>query len=399
VDRPRLVDVIGRSGPLSGVRVIDLCRQLPGAFATGLLGDMGAEIIKIEEPGDGDPMRAYEPRIGASSAYTWVTDRNKRSVALNLRDPRGAALVRRLASTADAVLESFRPGVAERLGVGPAEMQRENPRLVYCSISGYGASGPLAGEAGHDINYIGRAGMLSVTGVDGRPAIPGVQVADLAGGALMGLTGLLAAMLNAARTGRGDHVEVSMTDGAFALMAVNLAVNFAGGHEPGWESELLNGSVPCYNVYACADGRHLTVGALEEKFWIALCEGVDRADLVGTRLDWGAVHEWRSHFATRTRDEWLARLDRADACVGPVNSVSEATRDPQLLARGMYLEVQHPSLGSIGQIGCPIGFRDHPPFAPACAPSLGESTRSVLEELGVAQEEIETLATEGVTLM
>jgi crotonobetainyl-CoA:carnitine CoA-transferase CaiB-like acyl-CoA transferase len=162
--------------------VIDLCRQLPGAFATGLLGDMGAEVIKIEEPREGDPMRAYEPRIGDSSAYTWVTDRNKRSVALNLRDPRGAALVRRLGSTADAVLESFRPGVAARLGVGPEDMQRENPRLVYGSISGYGASGPLAASAGHDINYIGRAGVLSVSGLDGRPAIPGVQVADLGAG-------------------------------------------------------------------------------------------------------------------------------------------------------------------------------------------------------------------------
>jgi crotonobetainyl-CoA:carnitine CoA-transferase CaiB-like acyl-CoA transferase len=391
------VDVVSRRGPLSGIRVIDLCRQLPGAFATGLLGDMGAEVIKVEDPGGGDPMRAYEPRIGDSSAYTWVTDRNKRSVALKLSDPRGAALVRRLGSSADAVLESFRPGVAEHLGVGPADMQRENPRLVYCSISGYGATGPLAGEAGHDINYIGRAGVLSVTGVDRLPAIPGVQVADLAGGALMGLTGLLAAMLNAARTGRGDHVEVSMTDGAFALMAVNLAVYCASGREPGWETELLNGSVPCYNVYTCADGRHLTVGALEEKFWIALCEGVGRVDLIATRFDERAVHAWRAHFATRTRDEWLTRLDQADACVGPVNSVSEATRDPQLLARGMYLEVQHPSLGSIGQIGRPIGFRDHPPFEPARAPSLGEATLSVLDELGVAQEEIESLAAEGVT--
>ena len=225
-------------------------------------------------------MRTYQPRLGDTSAFTWVTDRSKRSVALNLRDPRGVEAVRRLARDADAVVESFRPGVADRLGVGYDDLRELNPALVYCSISGYGADGPLVAEAGHDINYVGRAGLLSVTGAGGRPALPGVTIADLAGGSLMGIAGLLAALVRAQRTGEGDHVDVAMTDGAFALQALTLGAFFAEGRDPGIETELLNGGYPCYNVYECADGRHLTVGPLEEPFWRELCDAVERPDLL-----------------------------------------------------------------------------------------------------------------------
>ena len=198
-----MVDEPTQAGPLEGIRIIDLCRLLPGAFATGLLGDMGAEVIKVEQPGVGDPMRTYQPRVGDTSAFTWVTDRSKRSVALNLRDPRGVEAVRRLARDADAVVESFRPGVADRLGVGYDDLRELNPALVYCSISGYGADGPLVAEAGHDINYVGRAGLLSLTGVGGRPAVPGVTIADLAGGSLMGIAGLWPRSCAPRAAGRG----------------------------------------------------------------------------------------------------------------------------------------------------------------------------------------------------
>ena len=268
------------SGLLDGIRVLDLSRLLPGGFGTGLLADLGAEVIKVEQPVVGDYMRWLDPKLGDESAASWVVDRGKRSIGVDLKSPRGVEVVRRLVRSADAFVESFRPGVADRLGVGYEALRAERPDLVYCSISGYGQTGPLRTEAGHDLNYIGRAGLLSITGShDGRPGIPGVQVADLGGGALLAMVGLLAALVRAARTGEGEHIDMSMTDGAFALLSVHLGDYFATGVVPERERMLLNGGYPSYNVYACADGKHLTVGALEEKFFAVVCEVVGRPDL------------------------------------------------------------------------------------------------------------------------
>jgi crotonobetainyl-CoA:carnitine CoA-transferase CaiB-like acyl-CoA transferase len=348
-------------GPLDGIRILDLTRLLPGAFATALLADLGADVIKIEQPGGGDPMRAYEPRIGASSGYTWVTDRNKRSLVLDLREQADDLIT--LVAGADALIESFRPGVMERLGLGYEALAAVNPALVYVSVSGYGADGPLARAAGHDINYLGRAGVLGVTE---RPALPGVQVADLAGGSLLGVAGLLAALVRAKTTGEGDHVDVSMTDGAFALQALNLGAYFAAGQVP----DLLTGGVPCYGVYECADGRWLTVGALEPPFWREFCAGVDREDLVERQFDPSAREEVRALLATRPRDEWLERLAPRDACVGPVNSLAEAIADPQLRARQMV----HEDFGAAPQLGTPLKFRRHPASLRTPAPELGATT-------------------------
>src|SRR3954454_7203011 len=345
------------TSPLAGIRVLDLTRLLPGAFATALLGDLGAEVVKVEQPGGGDPMRAYEPRIGDASGYTWVADRNKRSLALNLRDERGRDALLRLAEGAQVLVEGFRPGVMDRLGLGYDAVRAVNPALVYCSLSGYGADGPLAAAAGHDINYLGRAGVLSTTGVDGRPAIPGVQVADLAGGSLLGVAGLLAALVRAQRTGEGDHVDVAMTDGAFALQALALGAYFADGRPPGIETERLNGRYPCYAIYDCAGGGRLAVGPLEPPFWQALCEGVGRPDLLPTQFDASALDTWRELFLTRTRDEWLEQLEGRDACVGPVHDLAEAVDDPQLRHRGMVLELEHPTAGPTPQLGTPIKLR------------------------------------------
>jgi len=385
------------SGLLDGIRVLDFSRLLPGGFGTGLLADLGAEVVKIEQPGIGDYMRWLEPRIGDESAASWVVDRGKRSIGVDLKSPRGVEVVRRLARTADAVVESFRPGVVDRLGVGYEALHAENPRLVYCSISGYGQDGPLREAAGHDLNYVGRAGILSVTGAEGgRPAIPGVQIGDLAGGALLALTGLLAALVRAARTGEGEHVDVSMTDGAFALLSVHLGDYFATGEVPGPERMLLNGCYPCYNVYACADGRHVTVGALEPQFFEALCEVVGRADLVPTRLDPAALPAWREIFLARGRDEWLAAFEGTEACVGPVNDFEEAIRDPQLRHRGMVVESQHASAGATPQVAPPLKLREHPAAPGAAAPRLGEATRAFLREAAYAEDEIEELLELGI---
>lgn len=385
------------SGLLDGIRILDLSRLLPGGFGTGLLADLGAEVIKIEQPGVGDYMRWMEPRIGDESAASWVTDRGKRSIGVDLKSPRGVEVVRRLARTADALVESFRPGVVDRLGVGYEALREENPRLVYCSISGYGQDGPLRRDPGHDLNYIGRAGILSVTGAhDGLPAIPGVQVADLGGGALLALVGLLAALVRAGRTGEGEYVDVSMTDGAFALLSVHLGEYFATGLVPERERMLLNGRYPGYNVYACADGKHLTVGALEPQFFEALCEAVGRPDLVSTHLDPEAVPVWRALFLTRSRDEWLELCKGREACVGPVNDFAEANDDLQLRHRRMVVELQHPTAGAVRQVGPPIKLREHPAEIGGPPPRLGEGTRVFLREAGYTDAEIEDLLAHGV---
>jgi crotonobetainyl-CoA:carnitine CoA-transferase CaiB-like acyl-CoA transferase len=383
------------TGPLDGVRVLDLTRLLPGAFAGATLGDLGADVVKVEQPGIGDPMRAYEPRLGDSSAFHWIADRNKRSVVLNLRDARGVDAVLRIATRSDIVLEGWRPGVADRLGVGYEAMRAANPALVYCSLSGFGATGPLAAEAGHDINYVGRAGQVSVNGVEGRPAIPGMQIGDL-GGALFGVVGLLAALVRAQRTGTGDHVDVSLTDAAFALHSIHLGPHFATGAVPGAGTELLTGGYPCYQLYACADGRLLTVGALELPFWRNLCAAVERPDLEPTHSDPGAVPVWRAVFAQRTRDEWLEVLAGTDTCTGPVLDLGEAAADAQLRVRGMVVETEHPTLGTVRQLGTPIKLREQPGGVRSPAPALGADTRAVLRETGMADGQIDELIATGV---
>ena len=385
------------SGLLDGIRVLDLSRLLPGGFGTGLLADLGAEVIKVEQPGIGDYMRWLEPKIGDESAASWVTDRGKRSIGVDLKSPRGVEVVRRLARTADVFVESFRPGVVDRLGVGYEALRRENPRLVYCAITGYGQDGPLRLAAGHDLNYVGRAGILSVTGAhDGLPAIPGVQVADLGGGALLALVGLLAALVRACRTGEGEYVDVAMTDGAFALLSVHLGEYFATGRMPERERMLLNGLVPSYNVYACADGKHLTVGALEPQFFDELCEAVGRPDLARTHLDPEAVPVWRALFLTRPRDEWLELCQGRDTCVGPVNDFAEAEADPQLRHRRMVVELEHPTVGAVRQVGPPLTLREHPAEIAGPPPRLGEATRTMLAQAGYAEAEIEDLLAQGV---
>jgi crotonobetainyl-CoA:carnitine CoA-transferase CaiB-like acyl-CoA transferase len=372
------------------VRVLDLTRLLPGAFATGLLGDLGADVIKVEQPGVGDPMRAYDPQLGDASSFTWITDRNKRSIALNLRDPRGVEVVHRLAATCDAALEGFRPTVADRLGVGYDALRAVNPALVYCSLSGFGADGPLAATAGHDINYVGRAGILSLNGIDGRPAIPGTQLADI-GGSLLGVCGLLAALLAAGRTGRGDHVDMALTDGAFALHSVALGPHFVAGHVPGAGTEMLTGGQPCYQIYLCADGLRLTVGALERHFWRNLCVAVGRPDLEPTHTDPDALPTWRALFATRPRHAWLELLDGTDTCTGPLNDLAEAVADPQLRHREMVIELEHPTEGARLQLGTPIKLHERPGGIRTPAPALGADTRDVLREAGYEPSDIDAL--------
>jgi len=388
----------------AGVRILDLSRLLPGAYCSLLFADLGAEVIKIEEPGLGDYARVSAPQWGDSGigAYFLLLNRNKKSFSLNLKTEAGKAVFRRLVQTADVLLESFRPGVMDRLGLGWEALRVVNPRLVYCAISGYGQDGPYRELVGHDINYMGYSGALSVTGPRGGPPLmPGVQVADLGGGSLLGAFGIAAALLHRRESGRGQFIDVSMTDGVVSWLAAYLGPFFATGEVPGRGEERLNGGWACYQVFETADGRHLTLGALEPKFWANLCRLIGRADLVSLQYAEEKVRddvegELRAIFRTRARDEWVALLHTVDVCAGPVLTLDEVLRDPQLRARGLFGEVTHPTLGPIPQVAFPVKLSETPGRMETAPPTLGAHTDEILDELGYDAEAIATFHRDGV---
>lgn len=384
--------------PLAGVRILDLTRLLPGGVLGALLADLGADVIKIEEPRDGDYMRWGEPRIGLESAASWIVGRGKRSVGLDLKRPEGIAAFMRFVLTADIVIEGFRPGVMDRLGVGFDAVREHNPRIVFASLTGYGSDGAMRDAAGHDINYIARAGVLGMTGTpDGRLCMPGVQVGDLGGASLLGI-GILAALHHATRTGEGMQVEVAMFDAAMAWTSIHAGEMWSSGSVPDPGHMLLNGKYPCYGVYACSDGRYLSVGAVEEKFWASFCAAVGREDLIVRHMDVTARSDVAELIATRPRDEWATVLAGVDCCVEPVLDLSEALAQPLARERGMVQDAQvaggsvatHPSLGTPVRINRAVRPIGSPP------PLLGEHSRNVAAEAGFSVAEIDALIDAGV---
>ena len=375
--------------PLEGAKVLDLTRLLPGGYATLLMADLGADVVKVEQPDKGDYIRWSPPMVGDHSAAHIALNRNKRSMTVNLKSSEGRALLMSLVESYDVLIESFRPGVMDRLGVGYEALSERNPKLVYCAISGYGQDGPRAQVAGHDANYIGYAGLLSVVGAEGeRPVIPGVQIGDLAGGGMAAVIAVLAALVRRGVTGRGDFCDVSMMDGAVSWSSIHAAEFFASGAVPQRELMTLSGAFPCYRVYPAADGW-LTVAALEPQFWAALCESIDRPDLLDDGFATGSrrnevLAELEVLFATKTRTEWMAHFDGLDVCVGPVNDFAEAFSDEQVQHRAMVIEADVPGAGSFKHVGNPIKIRSmesdllrRPP------PGLGEHTDEVLEAAGI----------------
>jgi len=330
--------------PLQGVRVLDFTAMLPGAVCTQYLADLGAEVTKIEPPEHGEAARG--PKGTPPGGMFHITNRNKRSYAIDLKDPAGAAAVRRLMADADVLVESFRPGVMARLGLGWDEARAINPAMIYCSITGYGQDGPLAHKAGHDINYQCYGGIVGQTVIDGsRPSSGAVPVADLGGGALTSAVGILAALFDSQRTGQGRHVDIAMADAAMALNVAALSSKMMfGGHDPQPGRDILSGGLPCYSTYRTADDRYLAVGALEPKFWQAFCTAVGRPDLVARGWDMGpkrdaAVAEVGATIATKTLAEWEAVFAHVDACVAPVLTLAESLVHPNAQARGMVVEV------------------------------------------------------------
>jgi alpha-methylacyl-CoA racemase len=343
--------------PLLGIRVLDLTRLLPGPVATMHLADMGAEVIKIEDPGAGDYARAMGQVRNEVSQFFVAVNRGKHLVRLDLKNAAQRDEFLGMVQTADVVVESFRPGVMDKLGVGWATLKQCNPKLVMCAISGYGQDGPFAQKAGHDINYIGYAGMLEQTvGPDGTPALSNLQVGDLLGGSQAAVQGILAALLGVRLGGPGRFIDVSMTDAVFAhnimpLVAVN---NFGKPALPG--RDLLTGGVPCYNVYRTRDNRFIAVGALELKFWELCCEVLGRPDLkqrhwacgqeIGGADAMAVKAELDTIFATRTMEEWSGVFDSVDCCVSPVLRVDEAIAHPLFQERGAVRRGSHPTEGN-----------------------------------------------------
>jgi crotonobetainyl-CoA:carnitine CoA-transferase CaiB-like acyl-CoA transferase len=391
------------SAPLAGIRILDLTRLLPGPAATMHLADFGADVIKIEDTGEGDYMRAFPPQVPAADGHPVnpafeTTNRGKRSISIDLKQAAGREVLLRLVDRSDALIEGFRPGVLDRLGLGWNILHARNPKFVLCSLSGYGQSGPLSQRAGHDINYLAMTGVLDQIRAGGKTAIPGLQIGDLLGGTLSALSTLLIALLSAQRSGQGARVDVAMTDG---LLAHHFFphTEVDAGIEPVAERTLLTGGAACYRVYTTADGKQLAVGALELKFWHAFCgaAGLDElkerhwslGEEPGSSAALDTITLVTARLAQRTCAEWERRFEGIDACVTPVLTPAAALAHPHHAARGLLHKAGGVTeIGPLARIGG-AGWRARP------APRAGEHTREVLTELGYADAEIGLLLASG----
>jgi alpha-methylacyl-CoA racemase len=400
--------------PLAGVRVLDLSRLLPGGFCSLLLADFGAEVIKVEDTGLGDYIRWAPPHYegadpSAGSALFLALNRNKHSIRVDLKHAGGRDVLLRLVRESDVLLESFRPGVLDRLGVGYERLRRENPGLVYCAISGYGQDGPLRDRSGHDMNYLGLVGLLGLTGERGGPPVQAAgQIADLGGGALMAAFGILAALRerdgggpdsDRPGSGEGQLVDVSMADGALSWLAMVAGRQLADGAVPRRGELELAGGLICYRPYACADGW-VTLGALEGKFWSAWCRGVGREDLIECQFELPGTEAHRqveAIFAGRTREQWQRFATEHDCCLEPVLDLDEALDSELVRAREMVVEIDQPGvaepirqLGTAVKLGRTPARHDQRP-----GPALGEHTDALLQQCGLSEQEIAALHEQG----
>jgi len=387
--------------PLEGIKILDLTRLFPGPLATMMLGDLGAEVIKVEDPKTGDLTRYWPPLKEGIGTGFLALNRSKLSLTVDLKDPRGRELFFKLCKQADVVVEGFRPGVMDRLGIGYENLKGAREDIILCSISGYGQDGPYRLRAGHDINYCARTGVLGLTGARrGPPMMLGVQVGDVTGGTWQALAGILGALFQRERTGRGQWVDIAMTDGALTTATLMLADVFAG-QEPAARGEApLAGGYPGYGVFETADGRYLAVGALEPHFFDALCEALGMPEHKGqTGLLGDEGFALREKIAAailgRTQREWMQVFEKVEACVEPVLEGREVLDEPQLNHRKMFFEMDHPAAGRMKLMATPLRLAGRTtPHLPA--PRLGEHTAEILKRLGMSDEEVDSLAADQV---
>ncbi|WP_336046697.1 CaiB/BaiF CoA transferase family protein [Solibacillus ferritrahens] len=389
-------------GVLKGVKVLDLSRLLPGPYCTLMMADYGAEVIKIEEPGQGDYIRWRKPAIEGIGARHLTINRNKKSIEINLKTDEGKEIFKKMAADADVILESFRPGVMNRLGLGYEEISKINEGIVYCSLTGYGQTGPYRYLPGHDINYIGYSGILGLIGEkDGKPIVPGVQIADIGGGALMALSGICMALFHKERTGKGQYIDVSMMDGAVTWLYAAASDYFASGKVPERGSNRLDGQFAFYNVYKTKDKKYLTVGASEFKFWKRICELIEKPEWISLHEGSEEVQEKLKQkltqlFKQENQAYWIELLASEETCVSPVNDIDQIFKDPQVIERELFKEMNHPLAGTIKQIGFPIKFSETQGEIYSHAPILGEHTEEILSKLNYSNDHIEQFRKNGV---
>jgi crotonobetainyl-CoA:carnitine CoA-transferase CaiB-like acyl-CoA transferase len=387
-----------RPKPLSGIRVLDLTRLLPGPVCTLHLADLGADVIKIEDTGAGDYARTLGVEPGKTAPVFAAINRNKRAMRLDLKQREGVEIFLTLVRNADAVVEGFRPGVVDRLGIGYAACSAINPRIVYCAISGYGQTGPYRDIAGHDVNYCGYAGLVDQIGVvDADPAIPNLQIADILGGAVVPAMGILAALLDAQRSGKGRYVDVAMTEGVLVHNLQALAAVASTGKTHPRGADFLSGREPCYSVYRTADGRYMAVGALEWKFWERVCDVLARPDLKDCHWEkrtrdakWGK-QQTAAIFASKPQAHWIEKFAGVDCCVTPVLALEESISDPQIVARGMVSRA-----GGALQFAPPLKMSEYDFSVERPAPDAGQHTDEILRDAGYASADISRLRAAGV---
>ncbi|MCM3743188.1 CoA transferase [Sporosarcina luteola] len=372
--------------PLKGVKVLDLSRLLPGPYCTMILADFGAEVIKVEEPGIGDYIRHFEPKRDENSAVYHSLNNNKKSICLDLKDREERSHFLKLVEEADVIVESFRPGVMKRLGLDYAELEKLNPRLIYCAITGYGQTGPYAEMPGHDINYMSYAGLLDLMGERGsKPIVPTAQIADIGGGAMPAVIGILLALLERSKSGEGQMVDISMLDGVISWLHLLLPQHYAGQEIKRGEA-LLNGGFACYQVYETYDQRHISVGALEPKFWQVFCEGIGKPEFIALQEAPGEeqeslIKEVQEVIKQKTLEQWMEIFSDGEACVAPILKLEELDQDPQIAERQMLECLKEERDSGFKEINSAIKLSATPAVPKRRAPALGEHTEEILNSL------------------
>ncbi|MEG1758403.1 MAG: CaiB/BaiF CoA-transferase family protein [Oscillospiraceae bacterium] len=389
--------------PLDGIRILDMTHMLPGPFCTMMLADMGAEVIKIENNTGGDSFRSREPRIREEGSAFHMLNRGKKSCKLNLRSPEGQKAFMALAKTADVIIEQFRPGVVERLGVDYRSVRSINPGVVYCSLSGFGQTGPYRDMPGHDINYLSISGILDTIGKKGEaPALPGIQIADLGGGAQWAMSAVLFGLMARDKNeGEGQYIDLAMTDCVLPWLSLFLSDYVADGTITSRGEAKSGGAYAFYNVYATADGRYVSLGAAEPKFWATFCTALGHGEWIAEQMVKGEraerlIQEVANVIKTKTQKEWTELLADRECCFTPVQNIEEALRDPQFAARGMVSRLTHPIEGEVLNIAFPLKFSDMSPCEPKSSPLYGGDTEELLSELGYGREALDELKSKNI---
>ncbi len=379
-----------KTGALKGITVLDMSRLLPGPYASMVLADHGARVICIEDR-----------RFAREAFKNNTVNRGKEHMALNLKSEEGRKIFFRLARSADVILEGFRPGVTKRLGVDYESVKSVNPKIVYCSITGYGQSGPYSGLVGHDANYLSVAGVLDLIGEpDGRPVIPGIQIADMAGGGMNAVIGIMFALYSREKTGTGQYIDISMTDGSMSLLSLAVSLQQTSGQPVRRGDSFLSHRYACYNTYETEDGRYLSIGAVENRFWKNLCEYFGVPEYTPLQYDDNRREEilgfFRQKFLSRPLSYWKQSLEGLEICWAPVQTLSEALEDPCFSERQMVVELQGDDGRSLKALGAPVKLSETPPCVGGMPPEFGADTMAVLKSFGYSDQDIDEFAEKGV---